>query len=38
MIVYLYFKDKKKKCENCEKNYGFFFKRKMFLKKRMKAP
>ena len=37
MIVYLYFKDKKK-IENCEKNNVFFFKCKMFLKKRMRVP
>ena len=37
MIVYLYFKDKKN-CENCEKNNGFFFKCKMFLKKRTRVP
>ena len=37
MIVYLYFKDKKN-CENGEKNNVFFFKCKMFLKKRMRVP
>ena len=37
MIVYLYFKDKNN-CENCEKKIMFFFKCKMFLKKRMRVP
>ena len=37
MIVYLYFKDKKN-LKIVKKNNGFFFKCKIFLKKRMRVP
>ena len=37
MNVYLYFKDKKN-CKNCENINVFFFKCKIFLKKRMRVP